>query len=467
MTDVPGLVDPEDLRGIPTFDALTDEQLDRLASEGAMRSFAAGQELFHEGDRADVWWVLVEGSISLHRHVGTEDTVMGALVRPGQWSGGFTAWDDAGAYLATGVGASDGRVYTLEAERLRVLAGEWFAFGVHFIRGYVGTVRRVEATVREREALVALGTLAAGLAHELNNPASAATRAVDALGTTSVSMYAALNRLAAAQLGSEQFARLDELRQEVQAGTPPPDSLAEVDLEESLEAWLADHDVPQEWLVAPSLAAAGADLDWCERVAAAVPGPLLAPGIEWVASCLSMAGLLAEVKESTRRVSDLVGRVRSYSQLDRASLQPTDIAEGLDSTLAMLAHKLGDGIVVERDYSPDLPRIEAMAAELNQVWTNLIDNAVDAMDGRGTIRLRTRLDEPGWVAVEVEDTGPGMSEETAKRLFDPFYTTKPVGKGTGLGLDISRRIVTDHHDGEIGVESEPGRTVFKVRLPVH
>jgi signal transduction histidine kinase len=430
-----------------------------------MRSFSAGEELFHEGDQADVWWVLVDGSITLRRHVGAEDTLMGMLTTPGQWAGGFTAWDDAGSYLATGFGATDGRMYTLTAERLRLLADEWFAFSVHFIRGYVGTVRRVEATVREREALVALGTLAAGLAHELNNPASAATRAVDSLGTTSVSMYEALSRLAASQMTSDQFAALDALRREVQASTPPADSLDEAELEESIAGWLSDHGVGEDWLLAPTLAAAGADLAWCERLADALPGALLAPGVEWVASCLSMNGLLDEVRDSTRRVSELVGRVRSYTQLDRASLHTTDLHEGLDSTVVMLAHKLGSGIVVERDYG-EVPRIEAMAAELNQVWTNLIDNAADAMDGQGTIRLRTRVDGDGWVVVEVEDSGPGMSEETAKRLFDPFYTTKPVGQGTGLGLDISRRIVVDHHHGQIAAESAPGRTVMRVRLPV-
>ena len=312
---------------------------------------------------------------------------------------------------------------------------------------------------------MALGTLAAGLAHELNNPASAATRAVDSLGTTSVSMYEALSRLAASQMTSDQFAALDALRREAQASTPPADSLDEAELEESIAGWLSDHGVGEDWLLAPPLAAAGADLAWCERLADALPGALLAPGVEWVASCLSLNGLLTEVKDSTRRVSELVGRVRSYTQLDRASLHPTDLHEGLDSTVVMLSHKLGSGIVVERDYG-EVPRIEAMAAELNQVWTNLIDNAADAMAGQGTIRLRTRVDGDGWVVVEVEDSGPGMSEETARRLFDPFYTTKPVGQGTGLGLDISRRIVVDHHHGQIAADSAPGRTVMRVRLPV-
>ncbi len=459
-------MDTQELRDIPLFDSLTDEQLGFLAAEGEVRPFHAGEVLWREGEPAVLWWVLLEGSITLLRHMGSEDTVMGGLTSPGHWAGGFAAWDELGSYLATGRADGDGRIFTLEADALGALAGEWFAFGVHFIRGYVGTVRRVETHARQREALVALGTLAAGLAHELNNPASAATRAVDSLAATSARMYAALSRLAAHQMSPEQFAGLDALRQELQSRTPPADSFAESELEDDLSSWLADHDVAEEWLLAPPLAAAGADVEWCERVADVVPDALLGPGMDWVASAQSMDGLLAEVKESTGRISGLVARVRSYTQLDRASQQSTDIPEGLDSTLVMLGHKLGRGVVVERDYAPDVPRIEAMPAELNQVWTNLIDNAVDAMGGRGTLRIRARLDELGWVVVEVEDTGPGMSPETAKHVFEPFYTTKPVGQGTGLGLDISRRIIADHHHGEISVDSAPGRTVMRVRLPV-
>jgi signal transduction histidine kinase len=458
-------VDPRELRRIPLFDPLTDEQLARLAAEGNLIPFRDGDELFHEGHPAVVWWVLLDGSITMHRHVGSQDTVMGTLFRPGQWAGGFAAWDDAGVYLATGIGASEGHVYTLDADRLQALGTEWFGFGIHFIQGYVGTVRRVEATVREREALVALGTLAAGLAHELNNPASAATRAVDALATTSDSMFDALTRLATAKLSADEFGALDRMRRELDDVAEPVDTLLLSDREDELSSWLSGHSVEREWLLAPPLAAAGADVAWCERLGTLLQGPSLAAGVEWVADSVAIRGLLDEVKESTRRVSDLVGRVRSYTQLDRASLQRTDIHEGLDSTVVMLSHKLGDDVVVERDYGPDVPRIEAMAAELNQVWTNLIDNAIDAMQGHGTVRLRTRLDQTGWVVVEVEDTGPGMSPETAKRVFDPFFTTKPVGQGTGLGLDISRRIVTDHHHGEISVESKPGRTVMRVRLP--
>ena len=237
------------------------------------------------------------------------------------------------------------------------------------------------------------------------------------------------------------------------------------DLEQALSLWLAGHGVERDWAIAPPLAAAGVDPGWCERAAAVLDGPALEPGLEWVASTFSVATLLAEVKESTRRISELVAAVRSYSQMDRASMQPIDVTDGLESTLVMLGHKLRDGVTVVRDYGADVPRIEAYAGELNQVWTNLIDNAVDAMDGAGTLRVATRVDGDG-VVVEIGDTGPGMPPQVAARAFEPFYTTKDVGKGTGLGLDIARRIVVERHGGTITIDSRPGETVLRVRLPL-
>jgi signal transduction histidine kinase len=223
--------------------------------------------------------------------------------------------------------------------------------------------------------------------------------------------------------------------------------------------------VEREWTIAPPLAAAGVDLAWCERAATVLEGPALEAGLEWVASTFSVATLLGEVKESTRRISELVAAVRSYSQMDRASMQHIDVTDGLESTLVMLGHKLRDGVTVVRDYGADVPRIEAYAGELNQVWTNLIDNALDAMDGTGTLRVATHVEGDG-VVVEIGDTGPGMPPQVAERAFEPFYTTKGVGKGTGLGLDIARRIVVDRHGGTITIDSRPGETVLRVRIPI-
>jgi signal transduction histidine kinase len=222
--------------------------------------------------------------------------------------------------------------------------------------------------------------------------------------------------------------------------------------------------VDRPWALAPVLARARADLDWCDRFAGAVSRASLPAGLEWVVSTLSGAVLLGQVREATTRISDLVAAVKSYTQLDRASMQPTDLAEGLESTLVMLAHRIPEGVTVVRDYEASVPRIEALAAELNQVWTNLIDNALDAMGGEGTLRVSTRS-VLGAVVVEVADTGAGMSAETRAHAFDPFFTTKGVGEGTGLGLDISRRIVA-RHGGDISIDTLPGETVLRVRLPV-
>jgi signal transduction histidine kinase len=453
---------PDDLRPLPIFDGLTDAQLAELADGGAEVRIEPGVELFREGEHADAWWVLVDGAIDLVRRVGREDTVVARMDVPGRWAGGFRAWDEHGVYLATGRGAAPGRVLRVPAAVLRERSNAWFPFGGHLIQGLYHTARSIESTVRQRESLVTLGTLAAGLAHEINNPATAATRAVDALEDAAAALLGSLGRLARDEVSPGQLAALDGLRQEL---APPADldALERADREQALSSWLTRHGVERAWTLAPALAAAGADLGWCERAAAVLEGPALAPGLEWVASAASVAALLGEVRESTRRISELVAAVRSYSQLDRAAMQRVDVTEGLDSTLTMLGHKL-DGITVVRDYGPDLPAVEAYPGELNQVWTNLIDNAVDAMDGAGTLRLTTRADGDG-VAVEVADTGPGMPPEVAARAFEPFFTTKEVGSGTGLGLDIARRIVEERHAGAITITSHPGETVLRVRLP--
>ena len=451
-----------DLRSLSIFDGLTDDQLNDLIKGGSEVRIKPGVELFHEGESADFWWVLIDGAIDLIRRVGREDTVVARMDVPGRWAGGFRAWDEHGTYLATGRGSSEGRVLKVPTEVLRERANAWFPFGAHLIAGLYRTARSIESTARQHSSLVTLGTLAAGLAHEINNPASAASRAVNALETETQTLLSSVRQLAQQDISPEQFATLEALRTEL--APPDLDPLARADQEQAIATWLNRHGVARAWTIAPQLTAAGVDLAWCARAADILEGPVLDPGLQWVARTYAVDTLLSELKESTRRISELIAAVRSYTQMDRASLQRIDVTDGLDSTLVMLGHRLR-GVTVVRDYGTEVPMIDSYAGELNQVWTNLIDNAVDAMGGTGTLRVTARV-EDGAVVVEIGDTGPGMPPEVAARAFEAFFTTKDVGQGTGLGLDIARRIVVERHGGTITIDSRPGETTLRVRLPI-
>jgi signal transduction histidine kinase len=462
-------MDVDELRAIDLFAGLTDDQLAELSRDGNEVAFETGDVMFTEGDHADEWWVLLSGSLDLVRKVGREDVVVARMDVPGRWAGGFRAWDDNGIYMATGRGATPGRLLRLDAPELRELVNHWFPLAGHLIGGLHHTARSIESTVRQRDALVTLGTLAAGLAHEINNPAAAATRTVEDLGRCCEALLDALTRLAADDITAAQFTALDQLRRGLDDGRPEPaplDPLEKADRESDVVAWLDQHAVPDAWDLAAPLVAAGIDQAWCARAHDALGDDALAPGLRWVSATMSSKSLLAELKDAVRRISDLVSAVRSYSQLDRASAQRIDVREGLESTLTMLGHKLKGGVTAVREYA-DLPPIEAYPGELNQVWTNLIDNAVDAMDGAGVLTVRTRA-EGEWAVVEIADTGSGMPPEVVARAFEPFFTTKDVGRGTGLGLDIARRIVVERHGGLIDIDSPAGDgqgTVMRVSLP--
>ncbi len=458
-------MDAAELRTLDLFDGLSDAQLGELVEAGEEVAVEPGATVFGEGEPADFWWVLLEGQIDLVRHVGREDTVVARMDVPGRWAGGFRAWDAEGVYLATGRAHTPGRMFRLSSTALRERSNAWFPFGGHLIEGLYRTARSIESTARQRSSLVTLGTLAAGLAHEINNPASAATRAVESLGAACDTLLTSLSRLAEDGIDASQFSALDGLRLELADRTVDPDPLARADREQELSGWLGQREVPDVWAIAPALAAAGADLDWCGRVATVLDEASLGAGLAWVASTLDATSLLAQVQRSTRRISELVAAVRSYSQVDRASMQPVVVTEGIESTLVMLGHKIAQGVTIVREFDPDVPTFDAYAGELNQVWTNLIDNALDSIGGAGTLWLTTRR-EGDMVVVEVGDSGPGMSPEVADRAFEAFFTTKDVGAGTGLGLDIARRIVVERHGGQIGVESRPGRFVLVVRLPL-
>jgi signal transduction histidine kinase len=325
-----------------------------------------------------------------------------------------------------------------------------------------------EIMLRQSEKLATLGRLSAGMAHELNNPAAGVQRDAAQLLTTFSRLQQACLNLSELDLTSSQLAllrNLDALAQERAKKAAALDSLARSDRGAELEAWLDAHAVENAWEVAPNLASLGVDAAELYGLAAELTPAQLPAAVEWVSCSYSIYSLLEEMGQGARRIAGIVTALKVYTFLDQAPIQTVDIQAGLESTLAIGYGELGPEITVRREYAPDLPKIEAYGSELNQVWTNLIDNAVDALDGSGTITLRTRYDG-AWVIVEVEDTGPGIPRENQPHLFDPFFTTKPPGQGTGLGLSICHHIVVEKHGGRIDVSSQPGKTRFAVHLPL-
>lgn len=325
-----------------------------------------------------------------------------------------------------------------------------------------------ELTLRQSEKLATLGRLSAGMAHELNNPAAAAQRGSAQMRDAFVHLQATLVQLGKLGFGEAQWDALLHLDRHVQEKAQQPiglDPLSLSDRTAEVESWLEAYGISHAWELAPSLVNLGYDHGGLETLASDFGTDSFLPLVHWLNDSYTIYSLLEEIATGSLRISEIVKALKVYSYLDQAPIQSVDVHEGLDSTLVMLRSKLEQGITVRRDYQPDLPPIQAYGSELNQVWTNLIENAIDALNGRGELILRTRCDER-WVRVEVEDNGPGIPEALVPKIFDPFFSTKPPGKGTGLGLNISYSIVVQKHRGRIDVVSEAGMTRFEVRLPL-
>lgn len=325
-----------------------------------------------------------------------------------------------------------------------------------------------EITLRRSEKLATLGRLSAGMAHELNNPAAAAQRGSAQLQVTFSQLqqtHLKLGELDLSPAQVESLLALDRLAQQRAKEPADMESLERSDRESEMEDWLEGQGVKDAWQVAPTLVNLGYDCDALDILVADFSTAQFSAVIDWLSDTYTIYSLLEEIGQGTDRISEIVQALKGYTYLDQAPIQTVDIHEGLDSTLVILRGKLKQGVVVRREYAPDLPQIQAFGSELNQVWTNIIDNAIGAMNGNGELTLRTSYDDE-WLIVEIEDNGPGVPEEISAKLFDPFFTTKPPGEGTGLGLNISHNIIVQKHDGRIDVYSHPGMTRFEVRLPL-
>jgi signal transduction histidine kinase len=465
---------PDALRELFLFEKLDDGQLAWLAERGEVASYQAGTTVYRAGEPATRLFVLLEGTLSMLMRAGGTEIEVNRTDQRGAYAGAFFAYLDlplARSYASSLRAVTDCRFWVLPADDFGWAVREWFPMATHMLEGFAVQGMGSQQTVSTRERLVALGTVTAGLTHELNNPATAAARATATLSERLAGLWDELAGLAGAGLAAGQVAALADLVREAVAGQATQGALSPLeasDREDELGGWLAEHGVDGAWELAPPLVAAGVDAGWLERLAAAVPAAALPRAVGLAAMSCEAESLLDEVAEAAGRISALVAAAKQYSQMDRSPLQQVDVHEGLESTLTMLKHKLETGIEVVRDYDRSLPELPAYAGELNQVWTNLVDNAADAMegmDGRGRLTVRTGRDGDR-VLVEIGDNGPGIPEEAAPHLFEPFYTTKPVGRGTGLGLDICWRIVVQRHHGDLRFTSAPGDTRFQVLLPL-
>ncbi|GAA3800721.1 MULTISPECIES: ATP-binding protein [Amycolatopsis] len=457
------------LRELFLFSSLSDAQLDWLLGHASLTQWPAGTEVVREGDPAASFHVLLSGTLRMTKQDAGGEVELKRSGQRGAYCGAirFFHLEEHQTYPTSVHALSDLVLLTLPADELAAQFRSWFPMSAHLLEGSYANWLTTDAIVGRRRQLLALGQLSAGLTHELNNPAAAAERATAALRRQATATQVAFVQLIEDGVGPRALRELLRQRDRLVnrlSSVPSSTALQRTDREDEIDGWLETHALEQVWEAPSIFAGAGVTTADLAEVTHSAGPSFASDALRWLAHALESELLLSEIQESISRMSALVGATQEYTHLDRTPYAWIDVHDGLRATLALLHTKIGPRIRVTELYDRRLPRIPAYPAELNQVWTNLIDNAVAAMDGAGTLTLRTTL-VSDQVCVEIRDTGHGIPSENRRRVFEPFFTTRPVGEGDGLGLDTAWRIVVERHHGDLRVESEPGDTRFQVLMP--
>jgi signal transduction histidine kinase len=456
------MIEKSELLRVPAFVDLPDDQLTWFLSQSEEMHLKAGETYVRQGDPADSMFVILEGQFQWRGEFGGETVVLAG--KPGDVTG-VLPFSRMKQFTVTGRAVTDGRVLKFPTSLFSELVQKMPELTTRLVGLMSDRIREATRFEQQRDRLASLGKLSAGLAHELNNPASAAKRATSQLRDILKKIKNASLDLGRRDLTSAQKAEIEKLeasftRQDI----IPPDALTISDLEDQIDSLLRSHGQNDLWQLAASLARREVKPEVLESLFANLDGDTARAALVRIAASVEVASLLHEIESSTSRISDLVHAIKEYTYMDQAAVQNVDIVRSLEITLTILNHKLKQGVAVQRDYQRVPLLVNSFGSELNQVWTNIIDNAIDAMNGKGELRVRTYRDD-GCVVVEIGDNGPGISPEVQPHIFEPFFTTKRVGEGTGLGLDTVQRIVKKHR-GNIQVRSKPGETLFQVWLPV-